>query len=113
MNINKLNEDFSATGQIGPDDLAQLFEQGFRGVICNRPDDEEPGQPSYETIEAAARAAGLDIRYVPIFHHGVTIDDVEAFATALRELSGPVLAYCRSGARSAGVYGLVQQHFPD
>ena len=62
MNIRKLDQDFSATGQLQPDQLVEVAAAGFRSVLCARPDHEEPGQPSFAAIEAAARQSGIESR---------------------------------------------------
>jgi sulfide:quinone oxidoreductase len=87
-------------GQIRPEQMDEIKGHGVRSIICNRPDGEEPGQPDYAEIEAAAQAAGLEIRYIPVYHDRPDPDLPQRFADAVAELPQPVLAYCRSGARS-------------
>jgi sulfide:quinone oxidoreductase len=70
MNAKQLTPDFSVSGQISASDLAELAAQGFRSVICNRPDNEDPYQPSFATIARAADEAGLAIRYIPVVQAG-------------------------------------------
>src|SRR3954454_17130398 len=89
-------------GQIAPANVAAL---DVRIVINNRPDGEEPGQPASADIEAAARAAGLDYRHIPIAG-GITAAEVEAMARALE--AGPALAFCRSGTRSTYLWALAR-----
>jgi sulfide:quinone oxidoreductase len=108
MDARTLTVDLSVTGQITPDQLAQIAAQGFRAVICNRPDGEEPGQPPFSQIEQAARAAGLETRYLPISHSDLTDAKASAFAKLLTDLPSPVLAYCRSGMRSATLWSMAQ-----
>ena len=88
-------------GQIGPDDVAALKEQGVTLIINNRPDGEDVGQPEGEDIEAAAQAAGIDYRHVPIAR-GLGPSDIEAMREAINSVSeGKLFAFCRSGNRSA------------
>jgi sulfide:quinone oxidoreductase len=108
MDIRTLTDDLSVTGQITQDQLAQIAAQGFRAIICNRPDGEEPGQPSFAQIEQAARAAGLAARYLPVTGGDLTDDKAAGFASLLNTLPGPVLAYCRSGMRSSTLWSLAQ-----
>lgn len=108
MDARTLTVDLSVTGQITPDQLAQIAAQGFRAVICNRPDGEEPGQPPFSRIEAAARAAGLEARYLPVTGADLTDAKASAFADLVQELPGPILAYCRSGMRSATLWSMAQ-----
>ena len=103
MNIHHLSDNLSATGQVRPADMSAIVEAGFRSLICARPDDEEPGQPSFAEVEAAAKAAGLEARYVPVRPGMMTPTHAAAFDQAMRELPGPVLGYCRSGGRVASL----------
>jgi uncharacterized protein (TIGR01244 family) len=70
-------------------------------LINNRPDGEEPGQPLASDIEAAAEAAGIAYRFDPI-QRGIGPAHVEAMQSAMRAAGdGKLLAFCRSGTRSA------------
>ena len=108
MDIRKIDETISVTPQILETELAELAALGFRSVISNRPDGEEMGQPTQAQIAAAAAAAGLDFRFIPVRPGGLTPELVEEFGQAMGDLPGPVLAYCRSGTRSATIWALSQ-----
>lgn len=95
----KVTEQISVSPQITAEDVEAIEAAGFRSIICNRPDDEEPGQPDFKTIEKAAEASGLDIRYQPVMSGGLQKQDVDAFAALTDELPTPIFAYCRSGTR--------------
>jgi uncharacterized protein (TIGR01244 family) len=94
-----------APRQIGVDDIPALAARGIRLIVNNRPDGEEPGQPASAEIEAAARAAGLGYRHIPIAG-GFPAAQVEAMAEALED--GPVLAFCRTGTRSTYLWALAR-----
>ena len=88
-------------GQIGPDDVPALKEQGITLIINNRPDFEDAGQPEGDEIEAAAKAAGIEYRHVPIAR-GLGPSDIEAMREAINSVGeGKALAFCRTGNRSA------------
>lgn len=106
MNLRQIDHDFAVAGQIAPADVPALAQAGFRSIICNRPDHEEPGQPTYAEIERAAKEAGLSIWFVPVRSGGMTGADVDRMAEAIGQAERPTLAYCRSGARSTTIYGL-------
>lgn len=106
--IRQLDEKVLVSGQIAPDEVAGLVEQGVTVLVNNRPDGEEAGQPLAAEIEAAAAAAGISYRFVPIIR-GIGPADVEEMQKALREIDGgKMLAFCRSGMRSALAVGLAQ-----
>ena len=108
MQIKTITAQISVSPQIVADDLPAIAAAGFRSIICNRPDGEAADQPTYEEIETAASAAGLEARYLPIVAGKVRDEDAEEFGTALLELPGPVFAYCRTGTRSATLWSLSQ-----
>lgn len=103
-----LDERIRVAGQIAPDDVARAAAEGVVMIINNRPDDEQPGQPGSAEIEAAARAAGLAYRAIPVTHAGFSSNQVEAMQAALADADGPVLAFCRSGTRSTLLWALAE-----
>ncbi|WP_438345764.1 TIGR01244 family sulfur transferase [Methylorubrum populi] len=106
MDAKRLASHLSVSGQIVPDALAAAARAGFRSVICNRPDGEGGDQPSFAEIDAAAQAQGLEARYLPVVSGAISDAEVDAFAEALATLPRPVLAYCRTGTRSATLWAL-------
>lgn len=109
MTYKKLNEGLSVSGQVHADDIEHIAAQGFRAIICNRPDGESPDQPDYATLAAIARQAGLETSYIPVSPSGIQEEQAVQFAEAMRNLPGPALAYCRSGARSAAIWEFQKQ----
>ena len=109
MSITKISDDFFVGPQIQPADVAALAQNGFSAVICNRPDNEQFGQPSAEAIGRAAAEAGLKFHYIPVVPGQAGRTEVEAMAEALRAADGPVFAYCRSGARATSLYQAARQ----
>jgi uncharacterized protein (TIGR01244 family) len=107
--IRQLNERTLVSGQIAPHEVAALAEQGVTMLVNNRPDGEEAGQPLACEIEAAAAEAGIAYRFVPIIR-GIGPADVEAMHEAQRDAGGgKLLAFCRSGTRSALACALAQR----
>ncbi len=104
--IRRIDEHVSVAPQIGPGDVADIAAAGFVTIVNNRPDDEEGGQPSGDSIRAAAEAAGLAYVAIPVTPGGLSERQVTEMAAALAEAGGPVLAYCRSGTRSCNLWAL-------
>ncbi|HEX5184775.1 MAG TPA: TIGR01244 family sulfur transferase [Allosphingosinicella sp.] len=100
-----LDSKIFVSGQIAPSDIAEAAAAGVKTIVNNRPDGEEPGQPTSAEIEAASRAAGLAYRHIPVAG-GFSQSQVEAMAKALED--GPVLAFCRSGTRSTWLWALAR-----
>lgn len=97
--------DVCVAPQLAPEHMAEVARAGFRSVVNNRPDFEYgPDQPTNAAIEAAARAAGLEYRFLPVHPMFQSPEDIAAFAQLLAELPRPTLAFCRSGTRSAKLF---------
>lgn len=106
--MKAINSQISVAPQVKPEDMADFAQQGFRSVICNRPDGEGADQPSFEEIEAAASKLGMEARYLPIVAGKVGDTDAEEFGRLMESLPKPILAYCRTGTRSATLWSLSQ-----
>lgn len=101
--------DVCVAPQLEPAAMAEAAKAGFKSIINNRPDFEHgPDQPTSAQIEAAARAAGLEYRHLPVDGAFQSPEQIAAFAQLLRELPRPILAFCRSGARSTRLYSAAQ-----
>ncbi|MFY3385922.1 TIGR01244 family sulfur transferase [Paracidovorax sp. MALMAid1276] len=109
LQIIALSPDFAVSPQLATMDFASLAEQGFKTIINNRPDGEGGGaQPTSPDMEHAAKLAGLHYVYLPVVSGAITPDQVLAMQKTLMAAPKPILAFCRSGARSAQLFGLVQ-----
>lgn len=107
--VRAVAPDVCVAPQLGPEHMALAAAAGFRSVVNNRPDFEfEPDQPTNASIEAAARAAGLEYRFLPVDGGYQSPEEIEAFAQMLQELPRPILAFCRSGARSTRLFMAAQ-----
>lgn len=110
LTVQQLTPDFCVAPQLTPDAMAALAEAGFKSVINNRPDFEGgPDQPTSAQMQAAAEAAGLEYRHLPVQGGYQSPQEIEAMADLLAELPSPVLAFCRSGARSTKLFVAAQQ----
>ena len=109
VSITQHTEHFATAPQISPQDMAAVAAQGFQTVINNRPDFEGgPDQPTSEAMALAAKAAGLEYHYLPVISGQITPEQVAEFAALVNAAPGPVLAFCRSGARSTNIWHMGQ-----
>ncbi|MGH6786549.1 MAG: TIGR01244 family sulfur transferase [Novosphingobium sp.] len=106
--FRQLSETVFASPQIGLAEIAAAKAQGIALIVNNRPEDESEDQVPGAEIAAAAEAAGIAYRAIPVGHAGFSEPQVAAMAEALAEAQGPVLAYCRSGTRSTLLWALAQ-----
>lgn len=99
--FKQLVEGFYVAGQLRREHFAEAAAMGIRTVVNNRPDGEAPDQLSHSEAQAAAEQAGLGYVYLPVVNGQLSVETVEAMRELLADVEGPVLAYCRSGTRSA------------
>jgi sulfide:quinone oxidoreductase len=106
MQPKAISNSISVSEQISPADVAAVAAAGFRSIICNRPDGEGADQPLFAEIALAAEAHGIETAYLPVVSGKVSDEDARAFGHLLETLPKPVLAYCRTGTRSATLWSL-------
>lgn len=104
MNIKKMTPNISVCGQIKHRDMAAIAALGFKTVINNRPDREVPFQPRTKTLAARAKKTGITYLYLPVISGKISQKDIDDFAALLAKAQGPVLAFCRTGTRSANLW---------
>jgi uncharacterized protein (TIGR01244 family) len=106
--MRKIDDTISVAPQIDPADVTEIARAGFTAIVNNRPDDEEGGQPSGESIRVVAETLGVAYHAIPITHAGFSANQVDAMRGVLEGATGPVFAYCRSGTRSTNLWALAQ-----
>ena len=105
--VAELSDVLSVAGQIQPGDVADLAASGYTAIICNRPDDEESGQPSMDAVAAACEQVGVTFVRYPVTALNFPGDDLTLMDDAMNS-GDKTLAYCRSGARSANLWVATQ-----
>jgi uncharacterized protein (TIGR01244 family) len=110
--LRRIDERMLVSGQIRPEDVPLAAAAGVTLIVNNRPEGEAADQPTGAEIEAAARAAGLGYRFIPV-SGGFTPESIDAMATALADAAGPVLAYCTSGTRSTYLWAMARAQAGD
>lgn len=105
--VQYLTEQFAVAAQLGADDIPGVVAQGFRTLVNNRPDGEAgAAQPLSRDVQAAALAAGLHYVFLPVIPGAITPEEARTMKQVLDTAPGPVLAFCRSGSRSANLFSL-------
>jgi uncharacterized protein (TIGR01244 family) len=106
--LSQIAEGVYAAGQLYDDDLAELARQGVKVIVNNRPDGEEPGQPTAGHGAEVAAKHGMAYHYIPVGREGPSEQAVDQMAAVLKDAQGPIVAHCRSGARSTGIYQMAR-----
>jgi len=105
LQVQRLSAGVSVAPQLGPEAMSEAAAAGFRSVVNNRPDFEGgPSQPTSAAVEAAARAAGLEYVFLPVAGGYQSPEEIARFAELMKTLPQPILAFCRSGARSGRLF---------
>lgn len=108
MRIKSVDKHFSTAGQIRPEEIEGLAEKGYTAIVCARPDNEEPGQPAFAEIAREAAKHGMKAVQIPIAGKPSS-EQIAQFEKEMSDVEGPVLSYCRSGARAASLYASIKR----
>ncbi|MFC6670533.1 TIGR01244 family sulfur transferase [Marinobacterium aestuariivivens] len=106
MDVRQLSPFISVSPQLAPADVGLAASMGFKAIIGNRPERESEDQPANDEIRAACERHGLAWHYLPVVSGRIEDPDVAAFRALMNEVRGPVLAFCRTGTRSATLWAL-------
>ncbi len=106
--IKPLNAKLSVAPQITLEEIPGLAAQGYRTLILNRPEGETPDQPSNAEVEAAAKAAGMRFLHIPLVSGQFPDATLDQFKRAYASEQTKILAYCRSGMRSACLWAIAE-----
>ncbi|URQ64973.1 TIGR01244 family sulfur transferase [SAR86 cluster bacterium] len=105
--MKRIYKNFYAAHQIQAKDIAQLKQEKFEYVLCNRPDNEVQDQPSAEVIKSECLANGIEFLHLPIspgdFNLEVIMETEKVLKTAKK-----TLAYCRTGTRSTMLWAFAK-----
>ena len=108
MDMTQLAPNLFVGPQIAEDELASLAGNGFTDVVCNRPDDEHPGDAPSSVMASIAEGLGLAFHYHPIVPGEPFAEQAGKLAAVVARPNAKTFAYCRSGARSANAWALAQ-----
>lgn len=108
MEIKKINDAYGVSGQITSADLASLKADGVELLICNRPDGEAEGQPSFDEIAAEASKLGIEVANIPFKGGQLTLEQTQAFNEQIKR-GLKTHAYCRTGNRCTIIWEQAQQ----
>ncbi|WP_336277063.1 TIGR01244 family sulfur transferase [Bartonella sp. CB178] len=108
MDLQKIEDDIFISAQISIEDVESLAKAGFRTIVCNRPDGEDPHQPDFSAIKAEAHKHGITAHHVPIVASCYEESDIKSMREILKTAHLPLLAYCHRGGRSIHLYRLAR-----
>lgn len=109
MDARKIDEDLTVSPQITVEDVKNIAALGYKSLVCNRPDNEDPDQPPFEVIAQTAADAGLQVAFQPVVSGMVLDEDAAAFGELMKDLPKPIFAFCRTGTRCTILWSLTQK----
>ncbi|PHR57965.1 MAG: TIGR01244 family phosphatase [Robiginitomaculum sp.] len=98
--FKKLSDEVSVYGQISENQMPLIAKAEFKSIICNRPDQEMPMQPTFSVLEEAAKTHGIESVFIPMSMGALDLEVVTMMQTELKKLPKPILVFCGSGMRS-------------
>jgi uncharacterized protein (TIGR01244 family) len=104
--MKQISDKLHVRPQLTAEDIRRAKSQGFAAIINNRPDGEEPGQPSAAENRSIAEGEQLAYTHIPVTAEQIGESQVRAFQQALSQADGPVLAHCKTGTRSATLFAI-------
>ncbi|OOS04407.1 TIGR01244 family protein [Moraxella cuniculi DSM 21768] len=105
-----MSDIITISGQITPDEVRQLAQQGYKTLINNRPDNEEPNQPSSAQIAAVAADCGIAYQQIAFAGGMLEMHHVQSFADFYNQTERPLHIFCRSGNRSSIILQAAREH---
>ncbi len=106
--MQKLTDHIYLSKQIYPADMTKLAKCGIGCIINNRPDGEGLDQPSHMELQKAAALHGMSMYYMPVTLGHSFESQANTFRQILNQTDQIVLAFCRTGNRSAHIWALSQ-----
>jgi len=103
MDSKILDQQVSVSAEPDLEEFQVLADTGVEVVVCNRPEQEAEGQPTFAELEQAATAAGMGFVAIPFSRGQMQSDHSEAFCKLL-ESKKKVHAFCRTGNRSCNLW---------
>ncbi|MFJ6023725.1 TIGR01244 family sulfur transferase [Brevundimonas sp. NPDC092305] len=106
---NHITDRIFASPQVTERQIACLREEGISVVVNHRPDGEEAGQPTSESLADAAAQHGLKYVHAPVsgLPNAAAVQATREVLDAL----GPddrALFFCRSGMRSTAAWAMAE-----
>ena len=106
--FRKLDEDFWIAGSFDESDIERAAAAGMATIINILPEDDELCQLSDEEAKAISERSGMAYHHMPIYGHQLNNEYfARAFGYLIAQTKGPKIVYCRSGMRSAFLWGMI------
>jgi len=107
QDFKSISSNFSVAGALTAADMEHAKKLGLSTIINNLPDQEVTNGFTTTVARRKARSLGLDYYYLPVT--GASLNDqdnIDQFGDIIANTNSTILAHCKSGTRSAVLWGL-------
>ena len=111
--IRNINGNHYIGGQITLSMMQEISDFGVTLIINNRPDNEEINQESSKELKIKAESLGIKFINIPFSGNSLTKEKIIIFSNLIKNNEEKSLFFCRSGARSATIWGIASVLFLD
>ena len=106
MSFVCIDKNYHVSPQIEPQQVAEIADNGFVKIICNRPDMEVSPFYSSSVMEDLAKENNIEFHLIELTHEMMTPETAARQRELVLNCKGPVLAYCASGARCSLLWAI-------
>ena len=106
MSFVCIDKNYHVSPQIEPHQIAEIAENGFVKIICNRPDMEVSPFYSSSVMEDLAKENNIEFHLIELTHEMMTPETAARQRELVLSCKGPVLAYCASGTRCSLLWAI-------
>ena len=106
MSFVCIDKNYHVSPQIEPQQIAEIADNGFVKIICNRPDMEVSPFYSSSVMEDLAKENNIEFHLIELTHEMMTTETAARQRELVLNCKGPVLAYCASGARCSLLWAI-------
>lgn len=106
MSFVCIDKNYHVSSQIEPQQIAEISDNGFVKIICNRPDMEVSPFYSSSVMEDLAKENNIEFHLIELTHQMMTPETAARQRELVLNCKGPVLAYCASGTRCSLLWAI-------
>ena len=106
MSFVCIDKNYHVSPQIEPQQIAEIADNGFVKIICNRPDMEVSPFYSSSVMEDLAKENNIEFHLIELTHEMMTPETAARQRELVLNCKGPVLAYCASGTRCSLLWAI-------
>lgn len=96
--MKEITKNYFVSSQVAIKDIDHFKKEGFEVIVCNRPNNEEPNQPNFESISKECKRLGIEFYNFPLSPGELNLARIQETKKIIED-GKKTLAYCRTGTR--------------